>query len=88
MAKSLKKVIAVNCCSQSADYQCSNQLENFMKNPHKGVHKSYGVHWTDILELNDAEEMAKRSAILVGLSVSDSWAPLAGCYSNSKCPSC
>ena len=37
-----------------------------MKNPHKGVHKSYGVHWTDILELNDAEEMAKRSAILVG----------------------
>ena len=38
-----------------------------MKNPHKGVHKSYGVHWTDILELNDAEEMAKRSAILIGL---------------------
>ena len=38
-----------------------------MKNPHKGVHKSYGIHWTDILELNDAEEMAKRSAILIGL---------------------
>ena len=37
------------------------------KSPQGGVHKSYGVHWTDILELNDAEEMAKRSAILVGL---------------------
>ena len=67
MAKSLKKVVSVNCCLQSTDYQYSNQLENLMKNPHKGVHKSYGVHWTDILELNDAEEMAKRSAILVGL---------------------
>ena len=67
MAKSLKKVVPVNCFPQSADYQYSNQLENLMKNPHKGVHKSYGVHWTDILELNDAEEMAKRSAILIGL---------------------
>ena len=67
MAKSLKKVVPINCCPQSADYQYSNQLENLMKNLHKGVHKSYGVHWTDILELNDAEEMAKRSAILIGL---------------------
>ena len=67
MAKSLKKVLSANCCPQSADYQYSDQPENLMKNPHKGVHKSYGVHWTDILELNDAEEMAKRSAILIGL---------------------
>ena len=67
MAKSLKKVVPINCFPQSADYQYSNQLENLMKNPHKGVHKSYGVYWTDILELNDAEEMAKRSAILIGL---------------------
>ena len=36
-----------------------------MKNLHKGVRKSYGINWIDILELNDAEEMAKRSAILV-----------------------
>ena len=67
MAKSLKKIMPVNCCFQLADYQYSNQLENLMKNPHKGVHKSYGIHWTDILELNDAEEMAKRPAILIGL---------------------
>ena len=58
-----------------------------MKNPHKGVHKSYGIHWTDILELNDAEEMAKRSAILIGLICFGFTALLAGCYSNSKCPS-
>ena len=67
MAKSLKEIMSINCYPQSAGYQYSNQLENLMKNPHKGVHKSYGVHWTDILELNDAEEMAKRSAILIGL---------------------
>ena len=67
MAKSLKKVVFANYYPQSADYQYNDQLENLMKNTHKGVHKSYGIHWTDILELNDVEEMAKRSAILVGL---------------------
>ena len=65
--KKLEKIVPVNRCTQSADYQHSDQSENLMKNPHKGVHKSYGIHWTDILELNDAEEMAKRSAILIGL---------------------
>ena len=67
MAKSLKETMSINCYPQLADYQYSDQLENLMKNPHKGVHKSYGIHWTDILELNDAEEMAKRSAIFIGL---------------------
>ena len=38
-----------------------------MKILHKGVHKLYGLHWIDILELNDVGEMAKRSAVLVGL---------------------
>ena len=38
-----------------------------MKNSHEGAHKSYGIHWIDILELNDAGEMAKQSAVLVGL---------------------
>jgi hypothetical protein len=36
-----------------------------MINEHKGVHKSYGVSWTDILELNDADEMAWRSTIML-----------------------
>ena len=52
---------------RSVKYQHSNHLEDFMKNPHKGVHKLYGLHWTYILELNDVGEMAKRSAVLVGL---------------------
>ena len=52
---------------RSVKYQHSNHLENFMKIPHKSVHKSYGIHWIDILELNDAGEMAKQSAVLVGL---------------------
>ena len=38
-----------------------------MKNSHEGAHKSYGIHWIDISELNDAGEMAKQSAVLVGL---------------------
>ena len=53
--------------SRSVKYQHSNHLEDFMKNPHKGVHKLYGLHWIYILELNDVGEMAKRSAVLVGL---------------------
>ena len=52
---------------RSVKYQHSNHLEDFMKNLHKGVHKLYGLHWIDILELNDVGEMAKRSAVLVGL---------------------
>ena len=52
---------------RSVKYQHSNHLENFMKIPHESVHKSYGIHWIDILELNDAGEMAKQSTVLVGL---------------------
>ena len=67
MAEGLKIFVPSKHCPIIVNYQCSNHSENLMKNPHKGVHKSYGIHWTDILELNDAEEMAKRSAILIGL---------------------
>lgn len=35
-----------------------------MINDHKGVHKSYGLEWLDILELNDADETAKRTFIM------------------------
>ena len=66
MAKSLKDVFLPHFPG-SVKYQHSNHLENFVKNPHKGVHKSYGIHWINILELNDAGEMAKQSAVLVGL---------------------
>ena len=66
MAKSLKK-LCLSTFMFNQQIINSDQTENLMKNPHKGVHKSYGIHWTDILELNDAEEMAKRSAILIGL---------------------
>ena len=52
---------------RSVKYQHSNHSEDFMKNPHKGVHKLHGLHWIYILELNDVGEMAKRSAVLVGL---------------------
>lgn len=66
MAKSLKNV-SLPHFPRSVKYQHSNHLEIFTKNPHEGVHKSYGIHWIDILELNDAGEMAKQSAVLVGL---------------------
>ena len=66
MAKSLKNV-SLPHLPRSAKYQHSSHLEIFTKNPHEGVHKSYGIHWIDILELNDAGEMAKQSAVLVGL---------------------
>ena len=66
MAKSLKN-ISLPHLPRSVKYQHSNHLEIFTKNPHEGVHKSYGIHWIDILELNDAGEMAKQSAVLVGL---------------------
>ena len=51
----------------SAKYQYDDYLENFMKNLHKNMRKSYVIHWTDILESNDAEKMTKRSAALVSL---------------------
>ena len=66
MAKSLKNVTLPHLL-RSVKYQHSNHLEIFTKNPHEGVHKSHGIHWIDILELNDAGEMAKQSAVLVGL---------------------
>ena len=66
MAKSLKNV-SLPHFPRSVKYQHSNHLEIFTKNSHGGVHKSYGIHWIDISELNDAGEMAKQSAVLVGL---------------------
>jgi hypothetical protein len=66
MAKSLKN-ISLPHLPRSVKYQHSNHLEIFTKNSYEGVHKSYGIHWIDILELNDAGEMAKQSAVLVGL---------------------
>ena len=66
MAKSLKS-ISLPHFPRSVKYQHSNHLEIFTKNPHEGVHKSYGIHWIDILELNDAGEMAKQFAVLAGL---------------------
>ena len=66
MAKSLKNVSSPHL-PRSVEYQHFNHLEIFTKNPHEGVHKSYGIHWIDILELNNAGEMAKQSAVLVGL---------------------
>lgn len=35
-----------------------------MINDHKGIHKSYGFEWLDILENNDADETAKRTFIM------------------------
>jgi len=35
-----------------------------MHNQEKGIHRSYGIAWTDVLE-QDAEEMAWRSFLLL-----------------------